>query len=363
MGILATVAMRSMGTVFQSARTEETKQELEQIGFALAGNPELANNGTRTDFGYIGDVGSFPTTLDDLNQNPGGYSTWNGPYIRSDFIQVTNDYKQDAWGTNYSYGGGVDVTSTGSGSDIVYKIGRSSADFVINQVTGNVFDINGLPPGIALADSVSIELTIPDGSGSTVLKTTSPSAGGYFAFDSIPIGNHDIRVVYKPSDDTLDRFVSVLPQSSPHSTYLLDSAYFAGGGGSGGDLVYAAGSAQTQTGNCDRIEFDITNTTGSDIVVTSMTLSWAAPTAYYEKFKFDGGGHVFDENNPRAGSGYLANFSSSKIVLAGGTITIRVERFTDIISGNGSNVDMTDTDFTATFSDGSVVTFNSGACN
>lgn len=228
MGILATVAMRSLGTVFQSARTEETKQELKEIGYAIAGNPELANNGTRTDYGYVGDVGSFPPNLEALNQNPGGYATWKGPYIRSDFTQLTNDYKQDAWGTNYSYSGGVDITSTGSGSSLVHKIGNASTDFLINQVTGNVYDINGIPPGTAQADSLSIELTIPNGSGATVVKTAGLSAGGYFAFDSIPIGNHDIRIVYRPSDDTLERFVSVLPQSSLYGTFLLGSAFFSG---------------------------------------------------------------------------------------------------------------------------------------
>ncbi|MEA2031894.1 MAG: type II secretion system protein, partial [candidate division Zixibacteria bacterium] len=87
-GILSTVALRSVNTITDTAKIEETKQELEALSFAIAGNPDIQNNGIRTDFGYVGDVGSLPPNLDALFSNPGSYATWNGPYIGNRFTQI-----------------------------------------------------------------------------------------------------------------------------------------------------------------------------------------------------------------------------------------------------------------------------------
>src|SRR5512140_2358834 len=102
-GILLTVAMRAGLNITQTGRVEETKQKLDALAWAIAGNPNLQTNGIRSDFGYVGDVGSLPANLDALVANPGGYATWRGPYISNRFTQVPDDYKKDAWGTAYTY--------------------------------------------------------------------------------------------------------------------------------------------------------------------------------------------------------------------------------------------------------------------
>jgi type II secretory pathway pseudopilin PulG len=222
--ILVTVALRSALTVSETAKVEQTKHELEALAYAVVGNPELQNNGVRTDFGYVGDVGAMPPNLDALVQNPGGYATWNGPYIQDRFSQMTDDYKKDAWGNLYQYAGGLTITST-SGSGIIRKLANAVNDLLQNQVSGVVYDHDGRPPGSTYQDSISVRLTIPDGAGGMVTKIAGVDAGGYFSFDSIPIGNHDIRIVYLPESDTLVRFVSVLPSSAPHGSYYLTSSF------------------------------------------------------------------------------------------------------------------------------------------
>ena len=132
-GILGAIALRSVLVVSDTAKIEQTKAELNNIGFAIVGNPELENNGIRSDFGYVGDVGAMPSNLDALHSNPGGYATWKGPYIENRFSQITNDYKEDAWGTAYSYSG-VSISSSGSGSGIVKQVANSTDDILINQV-------------------------------------------------------------------------------------------------------------------------------------------------------------------------------------------------------------------------------------
>ena len=62
-GILMTVAMRAGVTISRTARVEETRQKLEAVEFAIAGNPALNNNGVRSDFGYVGDIGTLPDIM------------------------------------------------------------------------------------------------------------------------------------------------------------------------------------------------------------------------------------------------------------------------------------------------------------
>ena len=104
-GILAAVALRSVVKLSDTAKVEETKQELQELEYAVIGNPSIHNEDTREDFGYVGDVGAMPANLDALFSNPGGFATWNGPYVKRRLEQDPSDYKIDAWGTNYAYSG------------------------------------------------------------------------------------------------------------------------------------------------------------------------------------------------------------------------------------------------------------------
>ena len=219
--ILAATALRSVVKMVETAKTEDTKQELEKLEYAVIGNPSLYNDNTRADFGYVGDVGAMPANLDALFSNPGGYATWNGPYVKRRLEQDTTDYKRDAWGTDYAYSGGVTITSTGSGSNIVRKFAEATTDLLSNGVDGIVLDLNGSPPGTIYKDSISVRLTVPNGAGGYVTKTATPNAGGFFSINTVPVGNHNLQIIYSPTSDTLKRFVSVLPTSRHYGEYIL----------------------------------------------------------------------------------------------------------------------------------------------
>lgn len=222
-GVLATVAIKSGGALYDASRVEETRQEMDAIARAVVGNPELENNGTRCDFGYVGDVGSLPTSLDNLVTNPGGYTTWNGPYVSNRFAGITDDYKTDAWGATYGYSGGVTLTSSGSGTNMVRRLAAASGDLLLNSFSGTILDIDGTPPGATYADSLTIRLTYPNGAGGTSTTSAPVDAGGWFEFGSIPMGNHELLLVYEPAADTLTRYASILPGSDTHSEFRLGS--------------------------------------------------------------------------------------------------------------------------------------------
>ena len=126
-GILAAVAMRSVQSSIDGSRIRETQAEIDELIVAIAGNPDLYNNGMRSDFGYVGDVGAVPGSIDDLVTNPGGYTTWDGPYVSRRFTQDADGFKKDAWGNNYTFSSGITLASTGGGSTAMTKSAAAGA--------------------------------------------------------------------------------------------------------------------------------------------------------------------------------------------------------------------------------------------
>lgn len=211
LGVIASVAVRNMSSSVETAQYEQTKKELDNIAYAIAGNPSVYRDGTRTDFGYIGDVGSFPPSLTALVQNPGGYSSWDGPYLVNG--TGNSDYLRDSWNVDYTLFNAT-VRSTGSGSNIDKEIAGSVNDLLSNVIEGYLLDASNQPPGAIYNDSCQVILTYPDGTGGYALAATIPDLNGYFAFTGIPIGNHTLTVSFLPENSTHSYNISVNPGKS-----------------------------------------------------------------------------------------------------------------------------------------------------
>jgi prepilin-type N-terminal cleavage/methylation domain-containing protein len=356
-GILITVVLKSLSSIHTTGKTEDTKQEMESLAMAITGNPSVSNNGTRTDFGYVGDVGALPANLDALYQNPGGYSTWRGPYVANRYAQMTDDYKRDAWGNLYTYSGGLTITSNGGGT-IIRQLAPIASDLLYNSVTGAICDIDGTPPGLIYKDSLTVVLTYPNGTGGLRTRTGVVDAAGYFSFDSIPIGNQDLKVVYKPQNDTIPRLVSVTPHSSVTAACRFNQDLWFNAPTTGGSLTFLTGSDTTSGSNCENLSFWITNTGGTSATITSITVSWTGITAYYKTIIW-GSTTVFDlGGSPRGVSGTTYTLSTSQTLSAGATVKISVNDFRQSNTTGGENKrDMQEKPITITFSNGSVLTF------
>jgi len=356
-GIMAALAFKSMDVALDNSRWDATTQEMERLSWAIAGNPDLFANGVRSDFGYVGDVGSLPTNLDALVTNPGGYATWRGPYIQNDFTQNPNDYKTDAWGNLYTYTGGVSVASGGSGGNPITKqYANAAADLTSNTVQGVVTDGLGNAPGSSAAN-VSIRITYPNGTGGTTTAVTNPNASGNYAFSGlIPQGVRTLAAVYAPTTDTLVRTAVVLPRSTTILDFKFRGSLW-GSGGSGGSLSYVSGTASL-TGGGQQLDFDVRNSGSSSVNVTSVKLTYShTPTSYYELVRW-GGTTVANQTNPRFGSTQTISFSSSQTIAAGASVTIEVQNFRECQTGGCPGANMAGTTFTVEFSDGSIITFS-----
>ena len=218
LGVLATVAMRGLSGSDEVARTARTRAALDQIAWAIAGNPELVSGGTRTDFGYVGDIGALPPNLSALVTNPGGYGTWNGPYISDQFklSGTPSALFKDGWGTAFVYSGTTLIQSTGSGTNISRSLANSSDHLLNNSLNLTVLDLDQHPPGSVYMDSILISLIVPNGSGTTTNRSENPLQDGSALIDSLPVGRHLLRVIFLPDSDTLTRMVAIEPGGSSH---------------------------------------------------------------------------------------------------------------------------------------------------
>ncbi|HVP06873.1 MAG TPA: type II secretion system protein, partial [Candidatus Acidoferrum sp.] len=113
-GILASVAMKSMTASVQDIKRANTEREIESVAKAIVGDPSITTDGERSSFGYFGDVGAFPPDLQALYSNPGSYTTWHGPYIDTKLAQDSVSFKFDDWGKVYTYTPGVSLNSAGN---------------------------------------------------------------------------------------------------------------------------------------------------------------------------------------------------------------------------------------------------------
>jgi len=297
-GILATVALRSLSTVNTVTKYEQTRQELDRLAWAIAGNPALVSGGIRSDYGYVGDIGALPAGLSALAVNP-GLGTWRGPYISDELAWSgsSDDFRYDAWGSAYQYSGGVSIQSNGGPSSLTRRVAVSTPALLGNTVSAVAVDLDFTPPGESYNDSVRFLLSYPGGSGGLVTQTLIPTADGHVQFEDIPIGLHDLIFIYLPAADTIRRKVNVNPGSDFYAEIQYpeevwsDAGSGGGGGGGGGtptELQYIANSDTLTTGNCNRLSFWIENNTGASITVTGFTATWNSPTAYYQTVYWNG---------------------------------------------------------------------------
>ncbi len=208
LGILAGVATMKFSESLETAKFEATRSEMNAISVAIVGNPDIYAIGARSDFGYVGDIGALPPNLNALATNPGGYSTWDGPYIKGDFD--SGDFGKDGWNVNYVYSDTL-LRSVGSGSNIDKIFAASTSSLLSNSVCGYVLDASQDMPGSTYDDSLVIRLTYPNGSGGLTNTGINPDADGNFCFNSIPIGNHTLTIIYIPDSDTVAIPVCVAP--------------------------------------------------------------------------------------------------------------------------------------------------------
>jgi len=94
LAVLAGLLIPLGTTLMDSQRTSTTEDSLAKIYTAIVGNPKLNT------YGYLGDVGDYPSNVLNLVQSP-GLAGWNGPYLSD--VTIDNGIVYDSFGAPVEY--------------------------------------------------------------------------------------------------------------------------------------------------------------------------------------------------------------------------------------------------------------------
>lgn len=161
--------------VWESQEIDTTKENIQKLKEAMVGNPMQMNSGVRSNFGFVGDLGQLPPTLDALIS----YGSY-GPYLSGGFDP--RSFKQDAWGYDLIYAYTTDAysrrdsaTITSLGSDNAAGGTETAADIQIaidsNEVlpassaSCNVLVRYVTAPATTFNANISVHITYKNGEG------------------------------------------------------------------------------------------------------------------------------------------------------------------------------------------------------
>jgi prepilin-type N-terminal cleavage/methylation domain-containing protein len=193
-GAVAPLVVREMNR----ARLDDTSRRMVRLIDGMVGGSDSGG------FGYVGDMGGLPATLEDLrtrgsqtafSQTGYGFGVgWNGPYVRE--AGPLADITEDAWGTAFSYSSTqAQVQSAGpdhvlgNGDDLLYPAVAPPTSGILTVTVLGV--PSGLQTTIPLTSSeATVSVTISDsGSSDTVVLAGS---GPFYTASAIHVGIHAI---------------------------------------------------------------------------------------------------------------------------------------------------------------------------
>lgn len=186
------------------ARYDAAREELLIIKQAIVGDPSLIEGGVRSSYGFVGDLGVMPVSLQELVTNPNGLPIWQrdapsrlwwgwrGPYI--------SEYT-DPWGRNYSYL--IRVATIADHTRIaVWSLGPdgadSSSDDIMNDISGTGDDSYG--------DDSSIIRVYEDDLQSTVSGNVTDPCGAQAPCD---VANPTVITIYYPNGTAIIQTLSI----------------------------------------------------------------------------------------------------------------------------------------------------------
>ena len=363
MGIVTSIALKNLGSTDDRANYEVTLADLQKLKRAIIGDENARSNGERVSFGFIGDIGGLPSTLNALMSRGGlgpakidtniqiAYG-WMGPYLEAPFTGDVSGFKTDGWGNEYVYstvqfsnapgdtvvalisslGADGAVGGTGYDADIFVEIPK---DRVVTDVTGSVIEVSGNPVLAATA-----RVYEPDGVGGLTSKSASTDASGNYTITNVSQGVRAITVQLSSGEEsegyraTLGRsFVTVRTISDIGSIILVGTATASGPGGR-------------------NLNFDIQSKIGEDVSIVDFKAVYTpfdgVTGPRYEQ-KNAGATTVWSAAATLAGSGdKLSNLNTytSWALNDDATKTIQLNKFQD---DTGANVGIGGSEFTTTF--------------
>jgi hypothetical protein len=199
------MTMSYLGGVTDAERFELTRRKMDAIRAAILGTTQPDAQGHRASFGYHGDMGGLPDSLQALTapQSPAwafvatyGFGVgWRGPYYHPDFPD-SYGLTTDGWGNAFVYST-TSLTSLGKdglaggavfNTDLILNLGTATR---LSRVRGVVKD------GALGLDNQTVRLFYP-AAGAIATASAVSNSNGFFFIDNIPFGARAVLVTNPP---------------------------------------------------------------------------------------------------------------------------------------------------------------------
>jgi len=365
-GILSTVALRTIDATRDRSLFDQTTAEMNKLVQAIVGNPDLAYDGKRVDFGFVGDMEYLPPELRDLLYNTTGSSLWRGPYVKLMEAGDTVSYLYDGWGQDYTYNHNQgQINSEGGGKyTMTVKIADDTMQLRDNVITGSFLDVDDNPPGVA-STSYQVILYYNNPSAHSMLISpylyafVNPTAGGSYEIAlhpsdplahgwDVPIGIK--KLVACIPGGTLPRYVTIAPRSHVVADFKFTRSF-------GGGLKMVGDPDVGPDGKSFLIR--VTNTRTEDDTVSWLSfLSTSAALYLREDFRIENDHDGYPNVVPGKGQGDTIKFTSLPIP-PDGLVELWFKGFYPTAAGGGpgdTSMVVNNNTFKFRFSDGSQIT-------
>src|SRR3972149_3116849 len=152
LGLIVSGAVLLIASEADSTRQSETVETLKTLKRAMIGDSRVVTKESRTDFGYVCDMGSLPVALTDLwtrgskpafaydNTKKAG-AGWAGPYIEVGLLGFSDDLALDSWGNGIVYTVGIGTSGlTGQQYQArISSLGPDAADGTADDLTVEIY--------------------------------------------------------------------------------------------------------------------------------------------------------------------------------------------------------------------------------
>lgn len=280
-GVLSTVAVRTIDATRDRALFDQTTAEMQQLVYAITGNPEITADGRRVDFGFFGDMGRLPDSLRELVVNLTGSPNWHGPYVRRGLSGDSLGFLYDAWNNLYTYDktNGT-IATVGNGKyPMTMKVVDSLVQLYDNTIVGRVSDADNNPPG---ETGVRVYLHTMHGSYSNFKVA---NRGGDYEFslrmnDTVPAGTHRL-VALTDENDSIVKWVTVVPRSRSVVDFKFSRPFRS--------RLRMVGQPRIPLGVTDSsgFEFDIVSDYRNEITLDSFVVERVTDSVYFRILQVD----------------------------------------------------------------------------
>ncbi len=361
-GILSTVALRTIDATRDRGLFDQTTKEMNQLVQAIVGNPDLTYDGRRVDFGFYGDMERLPDSLRELVQSSGD-PAWHGPYLRLMAVGDSVSYLYDGWGhlytPNWTQG---TITSNNGKYQMTVKIADDMSQLNDNIVSGSFLDRDGNPPGMTASNVSEVRLYYnnPFAHGNIQFASVRPEPGGSYEISNtlaggnqvVPIGIHEMKAIV-PGGEELTRYVTVVPRSHTVVDFKFSSSFW--------NRLKMVG-APVPTPDNDGFLIQIVNDQANDVTISSLVFLHTPDTAFMRDFRIgsDKAGYPLLNGVPGTGPGDTVNFAPVTIAPDGAQLVeLAFQSFrTTELWPPGDTFNVSGQAFQFRFSDGSEITVN-----